>query len=308
MINRMKTLILIAFVIAPVILNAQRQYADTLFTPEIDHPVYPEGSGPVICIDEGHHNFHTKDGRYRPFADLLERDGYFIDAYLGAFEPDKLDNCDILVISNALSEINVQRWYKPIYSAFTDTEIDIVKKWVEEGGSLFLIADHMPMAGGAAGLAGAFGYSFNDGFATDSTRVGPDLFTRSNGQIPDNEITGGKGFMIDSIMTFTGQAFEIPDMAIPILKCGKTWVSYQPDTAWQINEHTPVIRADTLYQGAYQRYGKGRLVVFGEAAMFSAQIAETGGRRFKAGMNREGAEHNYKLLLNIIHWLDPKRK
>ena len=24
----------------------------------------------------GHHNFHTADGRYLPFAELLRRDGY----------------------------------------------------------------------------------------------------------------------------------------------------------------------------------------------------------------------------------------
>jgi uncharacterized protein (DUF2249 family) len=298
-----KLLILVSLI--PTVCFAQRQYSDTLYRPEVTAPVYQANQGPRVCIDEAHHNFHTKEGRYRPFAELVERDGYQVVASDEKFNPESLETCDILVIANAMNEINAVQWYKPIYPAFTDAEVRAVHDWVKNGGSLFLIADHMPMAGGAANLAKAFGYQFNDGFATDSTRVGPDLFTLSNGQLASNEITNRDGIQLDSIMTFTGQVFDIPDSANPILKGGATWVSYQPDTAWQINEQTPWIMADTLYQGAYQLFGKGKLVIFGEAAMFSAQIAEVNGSSFKAGMNRPGAENNHDLLLNIIHWLDP---
>jgi hypothetical protein len=45
-------------------------------------------------------------------------------------------------------------------------------------------------------------------------------------------------------------------------------------------------------------------VAFGEAAMFSAQIA--GPNRIRFGMSMEDASENYQLLLNIIHWLDVK--
>ena len=45
-----------------------------------------------------------------------------------------------------------------------------------------------------------------------------------------------------------------------------------------------------------------RIIVFGEASMFSAQIGEPGNR--KMGMNKNDAKDNYKLLLNSIHWLD----
>jgi hypothetical protein len=51
-------------------------------------------------------------------------------------------------------------------------------------------------------------------------------------------------------------------------------------------------------------YGKGRLVIFGEAAMFTAQLA--GPNQTKIGINSDFADENYKLLLNIIHWLDRK--
>ena len=56
-------------------INAQ-QVADTTFTPIIENPAYKTGQGPVIFIDEAHHNFHTMSGRYQAFAKLLQNDGY----------------------------------------------------------------------------------------------------------------------------------------------------------------------------------------------------------------------------------------
>jgi hypothetical protein len=40
-------------------------------------------------------------------------------------------------------------------------------------------------------------------------------------------------------------------------------------------------------------------VIFGEAAMFSAQLS--GGQKF--GMNSDIAKNNYLLLLNLSRWL-----
>jgi len=48
--------------------------------------------------------------------------------------------------------------------------------------------------------------------------------------------------------------------------------------------------------------GTCNLVVFGEAAMFSAQLA--GANQRKVGMNSEDAPENFQLLLNIFHWLN----
>ena len=289
-------------------LPAQRQYADTLFSPPIDDPAYAPGAGPAVYIDAGHQNFHTREGRYRPFATVLERDGYRVRSFPGPFTPAALRPVDILVISNALDARNVGNWTRPIHSAFTPTEIAVVRKWVADGGKLFLIADHMPMAGAAADLARAFGYTFYDGFAMDtSSSSGAIRFTRDNGLLPASALTDD-GYYVDSILSFTGQAFAIPAGATPVLRGGEHWVSLQPDTAWQFHAQTPQIAADTLYQGAYQSYGAGRLVVFGEAAMFSAQVVEMNGQNVKAGMNHPAAPYNYQLLLNIVHWLDPRRQ
>jgi hypothetical protein len=50
---------------------------------------------------------------------------------------------------------------------------------------------------------------------------------------------------------------------------------------------------------AYQP-GKGKVAVFGEAAMFTAQIANG---TLKAGFNSELAPKNAQFTLNLIHWL-----
>jgi hypothetical protein len=302
----MKYLVTILLLL-PLTSLAQRQYADTLYTPAIENPAYPQNDGPLVYIDEGHHNFHTKDGRYRPFARLLERDGYVVEAHKGAFTPESLVKCDILVISNAINKKNdTGEWVRPVYSAFTEEETEELRLWLESGGSLWLIADHMPMAGAAARLGEAFGYTFYDGFARDTTSRGPDLFTLASGQLYKNKITAYQGGHIDSIATFTGQVFDIPEEATPILKAGAGWITLQPDTAWVFDGSTEILPAGDLYQGAYQTYGKGKLVIFGEAAMFSAQIAEVNGQTGKGGMNHPLAGNNHKLLLNIIHWLDPR--
>jgi hypothetical protein len=281
-----------------------QQVPDTSYNPAIINPAYSAGKGPVIYIDEGHHNFHTKDGRYLPFARLLERDGYTVEGYSGTFETDRLKGCRILVISNALNELNTENWYLPTPSAFTPQEIQSVGAWVKSGGSLFLIADHMPMGGAAAELASAFGFGFSNGFAADTARPGPIAFSRGTGALCENIITNGRdpSERIDTAVTFTGQAFTIPDDASSILRFDDRYVMLLPDTAWVFTSNTPVVNIAGWSQAAFKTYGKGKVVAAGEAAMFTAQLA--GPQSYRAGMNSPEAKENYQLLLNIIHWLD----
>ncbi len=281
-----------------------QQVPDTSYNPTIENPAYTSGRGPVVFIDEGHHNFHTRNDRYLPFARLLERDGYRVEGYSGAFEAGKLDKARILVISNALNEANVTRWYKPVMPAFTTEEIETVRQWVNNGGSLFLIADHMPMGGGAAPLAAVFGFGFTDGFAADTARPGAITFKRATGALCNNIITDGRNpsEKVNTIVSFTGQAFTIPDDASSILSFDDSYVMLLPDTAWVFSHDTPIVNIGGWSQAAFKKYGKGRVVVSGEAAMFTAQLA--GPQRYPAGMNSPEANENYQLLLNIIHWLD----
>jgi hypothetical protein len=298
------TTILLAVVFQSAVVA--QQVADSAYNPAIQHPEYSTGKGPVIVIDEGHNNFHTRDGRYMPFARLLERDGYVVAGYEGEFDGKQLAGGRILVIANALNEINTRGWYLPTPSAFTAAEIETVRIWVKAGGSLFLIADHMPFAGAAAELAAAFGFRSSNGFAFDTITQGPSFFSLNEGTLKENSITRGRDTSeaVNTVVTFTGQAFTIPAEATPILTFGPNWMSFEPDTAWVFNDKTRRIPVKGWSQGAFMKYGQGRIAVFGEAAMFSAQLA--GPDRIPAGMNAPYAPENYKLLLNIVHWLDGK--
>ncbi|MEM7108439.1 MAG: DUF4350 domain-containing protein [Bacteroidota bacterium] len=301
----MNNYLITLFLIISIHLHAQ-QVADTTYNPPIHAPAYAPREGPIVFIDEGHNNFHTKNGRYRAFSDLLSRDGYQVLPYSKKFTKLNLRKGKILVISNALHTSNVGNWYLPTSSAFNKAEIEALKLWVGEGGSLFLIADHMPMAGAAQDLAAAFGFGFTNGFVLDTARRGPAIFKLEDGTLAKSAITEGRNSKesVKQVASFTGQAIKLPSDATPILTFSKGYVNLLPDTAWVFDQTTRIQSAEGWSQGAYKKYGKGRVVVSGEAAMFTAQLA--GPNKTKMGMSNQIAPENYQLLLNIVHWLDGK--
>jgi hypothetical protein len=294
-------LFLVAIVCGPQ--AEAQQVADTLFLPSVPSPAFDSGAGPTVLIDEAHFNFHTADGRYLPFAGILRRDGYVVVPSGSEFTSQLLEAADVLVISNALAERNAEDWTLPTPSAFDSEEIQAVLEWVAAGGSLLLIADHMPFPGAAHELAASFGLLFGNGFA-----IGPEqgraaiIFRRSDGSLADHPVTNGRGprERVDSVATFMGQAFRVPARAAQLLTL-PTPTLLLPERAWQFSETTPRIRADRMAQGALLLHGRGRVAVFGEAAMFSAQI--DGRNRSPMGMNAPVASQNPQFLLNLMHWL-----
>jgi hypothetical protein len=287
-----------------VVVSTAQQVTDTSFDYTITHPMYAAGKGPVIILDEAHYNFHTLEDRYRPFAHLLQKDGYVVQPNKEKFTPSFLPTIKILVIANALPD-DTSEWKLPAKSAFTKEEINAVNAWVNNGGSLFLIADHMPFAGAAADLALSFGFNFMNGYAV-RTDDDPETFSKREHTLTVNKLTQGrnKSEAIDSIAIFTGQGFIGAKNAVPVTLLDKHYKIYLPSDAADINKTTPVINGCGLVNGAYMQYGKGRIVVFGEAAMFSAQLA--GSEQEKVGMNNLLANQNPQFLLNIIHWIDKK--
>lgn len=288
----------------PLLVLQAQQVSDPDFAPPIPRPAYAPGSGPTVLIDEAHFNFHTASGRYKPFADLLTRDGYVVKASTATLSADALAPAAVLVISNALAEQNRQNWSLPTPSAFTDEEITATRDWVENGGSLLLIADHMPFAGAAAPLAAAFGIEFRNGFVTTSDgQMGTITFQRSAGTLKDHAITQGRDASerVDRVATFTGSAFRASGDAAPLLVLPSGAVAMEPSVAWKFADDTPHTDVSGWLQGAVLSFGKGRIAVFGEAAMFSAQLA--GPQRTRMGMNSPEAPHNAQFLLNVLHWL-----
>ncbi len=308
MIKKLQSLLLSVTMITGILgfSATAQQVADTSFNPPIPKPAYPTGRGPVVMLDEAHFNFHTADGRYLAFAALLRRDGYDVKPSRSQFSKASLRGGKILVIANALAERNQTDWTLPTPSAFSNAEIVAVRDWVKSGGSLLLIADHMPFPGAANNLAEAFGIHFSNGYAMDQKAQGPMVFKLSNGLLKEHQITRGRteAEKIDSVATFTGSAFQVDGKVQPLLILGSSVVSFLTTEAGQMTDATPRIPVNGWYQGAVLRFGKGHVAVFGEAAMFSAQLA--GPNRSPMGMNAPIASQNPQFLLNVMHWLTGK--
>ena len=278
------------------------QRPDLSFEPPIGRPAWGVGEGPVVLVDEAHDNFHTVDGRYAAFAKLLRRDGYVVQAFAERAGAEWLSRGDVYVVANATTEDD--KWKLPTPPAFAAEEIEAIRAWVEAGGALLLIADHMPMPGAVEELAAAFDLMFHNGFLYDAEGESHLEFTRDRG-LAEHPITEGRDASerVDSVRTFTGQAFRATREIEPLLIAPDGSRVRLPIEAWEFKKTTPSIPADGLLQGAVLRYGAGRVAVFGEAAMFSAQEIVHKGERRLAGMNEERAKQNPQFLLNVMHWL-----
>jgi len=205
-----------------------------------------------------------------------------------------------LVIANALNAVNHNNWILPTPSAFSTQEIEAVRLWTEEGGSLLLIADHMPFAGAAADLAQAFEFTFVNGYAVKvadrSTK-----FTFATGQGLDLETLGDMGLPpINHVVTASGQAFKVPPAAHSLLTLIGDHVALLPIVADEFDAKTPIFRVTGYSQGAVRSFGQGRIAVFGEASALSAQLSKSGK---KMGMNAIGSEDNAPFVLKVLRWL-----
>jgi hypothetical protein len=291
-------------VAAAAIAPAAQQVADLAYRPALPRPAYEAGRGPRVGIDEAHHNFHTAGGRYQPFAELLRRDGYVVSGAADRFSASSLAAADVLVIANPLHERNVADWSLPTPSAFGADEIAAVRAWVAGGGALMLIADHMPFPGAAGELARAFGVEFSNGYARPGHRRpgATDTFTRSTGLV-ESAITRGRpgDEPVTEVATFGGSAFRPPAGATAVIVFGPGSVSEETTRAPGVTPGAPVVPIEGWSQGAVFGVGRGRVAVFGEAAMFSAQVA--GPNQAPMGMNAPAAKQNHRLLLNVLRWL-----
>jgi hypothetical protein len=280
---------------------AAQQISDPEFNTTVTHPAYTKNY-PRVVFDEAHNNFHTTTGRYKPFVDLIGSDGYNVVTGRKVFARPSLATFKILVIANAvgaedLDEEGADR------SAFTEEECDVVRDWVKGGGALLLIADHAPFGGAAESLGKRFGVEMSKGYTFDPDNYFKDsgdpttlIFSRENKRLLEHPITHGRNDSerINQVLTFTGQSLKGPEGSAVLLLLSET-ARDRPDREAQTS-----VPAAGRAQGIAFKFGKGRVVVLGEAGMLSAQLA--GSEKRPMGMNVPGND-NRQLALNIMHWL-----
>jgi hypothetical protein len=276
-----------------------QQMADPNFNPNVERPAYTKNF-PRVLFDEAHNNFHTTTGRYKPFADLIFSDGYQVAANRKPFSKESLQTYKILIIANALGaeEMDDEGADRP---AFTEEECDAVRDWVRGGGALLLIADHAPFGAAAQTLAKRFNVEMSKGFVFDVEHSAPKnasllIFSRENKLLLDHPITQGRNDRerINLVQTFTGQALKGPQGSAQLLALAAT----AKDQADPMGGEKKSVAGQA--QGLALKFGKGRVVMLGEAAMLSAQVA--GPKQFPMGMNVPGNDDR-QFALNIMHWL-----
>jgi hypothetical protein len=257
-------------------------------------------AGPRIAIDASHHEMHTLDGGYAAFAALAAADGFRVAPATLAADGRPID-ADVLVVANARAAGEAEDPLDTARSAFAANEVQSLAAWVDGGGSLLLVADHWPFGGYSRALASAFGVAMSGGYVNDSgqTEAGADegvlRFTRTGDGLGEHWITAP----LDSVRTFTGQALGAP--------AGTCLLRFSPQA--RLDEVVSAVRghmqvrdagsAAGMCQAVALRYGRGRVVVLGEAAMITAQISGDG---VPFGMQLPGAD-NEQFTLQVLRWL-----
>ena len=143
------------------------QAVNRAYAPRVAERTFGRGAAPRVLIDEAHVNLHTMGAGLSPFATLLERDGYRVDAFTAPFSAESLRGCDVLVIVNAFglrgwlqhsaNLLGLERRIDLDVRAFAPDEVRAVEAWVRNGGRLLLVADDALADEAAADLASAFG-------------------------------------------------------------------------------------------------------------------------------------------------------
>ncbi len=171
-----------------------------------------------------------------------------------------------------------------------------------------------PTGSAAENLAGRFGVEMSKGYTEDpvnhvSNKPSVLLFTRDKGLIGQHPITEGRTPQerINKIITYSGQSLKGPEGSAPILKLADTAVdripklveTQSPDGPPQKTvQYSEPVPAMGRTQAVAFKYGKGRVVVLGEAGVLSAQVQGEG----SFGMN-DSRTDNRQFALNIMHWL-----
>lgn len=286
--------------------TAQPPTSDLGFNANVAHPAYA-ARHPSVLFDAAHNN-ETPGGSYKPFGDLISSDGYKVVLNDVRFSKRVLTPYEVLVIVDA-SGAEADR----SASAFTEEECEAVRDWVSGGGALLLITDHAPFSSAAAKLSKKFEVDLTIGFTIDHIKYNKDsedqtelVFSREDGLLVDHPITRGRDASerINRIITFTGTSIKGPPGSVGFLKLADTAMDVLPPDRKPAAADEPApdhkeVSAAGRAQGLAFGFGKGRVVVLGDAAMLTAQVAARG---FRFGMNVPGID-NRQLALNIVHWL-----
>lgn len=287
-------------------LTAQ-QVQDSSFETTVDAPIQ-RSAVPRIGFDAAHNNVFRIDGRSRKWAELMRADGYHVVSIHEKATARVLADLTVYVVATPAPDSA-----QPGNSAFSPEEIEALHAWVEDGGALLILGDHHPFDAALDLLARRFGARFSIGVVGDSANydrssANPSIragrvadqwivFTRENGLLRSHAITEGRGReeRIRRVLTFGGSSVLSPPSAAEFLALASTATN-------RARAGAPPSGMGSA-QGIALSVKRGRVVITGDATMFTAQIVDDGsGPPFKLGMGRTDYD-NRQLALNVMRWL-----
>ena len=321
----MKIAVLVLF--SSVAICQAQMIPDAKADTTVPNPAY-KTVHPELAIDQAHGNIHTKDGLFKPFAQLAGNDGYHVVANVNSFTKDSLKGIDVLVISNPLGDLSNDN--NNSTPAFTQAECDAVFDWVQHGGSLFLIADHAPIGDAAQPLAQRFGTTLGNNFVFDtnpdnftSEDVTELVFSERNQLLGQHPIRHGRNESerLHRLVAFTGESVSIPKGATALLMLSPTAGEVSTGSDLRPMFDKDAAKAKASREAALKRapagaqamaiafpVGQGRVVISGEAGMMTAQVFEEkqkdGSEKISGAMGWDvSGNDDRQYVLNILHWL-----
>lgn len=257
---------------------------------------------PIALFDEGHDNAHTIDADYRPLARMLRADGYVVQSSDGEISAEALRSITVLIIAGARRDDGAEG--EP---AFSDAEASAISEWVLRGGALLLVTDLGASGAAAAPLAERFGVEMNGAMTEDPAHADPVLgpshivFARTDASLPDHAITRGRNAneSVARVLAYSGQSLRGPFDAVSLLTLSPQARDVSPTAPEISRDGREPVSAAGRSQAVAVNFGRGRVVVLGDAAMLGAYRDEAGE---PIGMNRPGYD-NRQFALNIMHWL-----
>lgn len=246
---------------------------------------------PVILVDHAHENLHTiksdqGTGSLRWMLAPAKVAGIDVRPIADPWTEEQLRTAGLLIVAGV-----AERAASP---AVSDAEVATLAAWVEQGGSLLLLTDHDPYAEALQGIARRFNVEFSGGMFADASHGDPRVptsnrlyFSRANGLLGSHPLTEG----VRAVITYGGQAvWRTEGEASRILALAPTARNAAAKGAG------PSPNAAQLLAFSV---GKGRVVIAGETAWFTAQITEDGTR---IGVGDPMVD-NGKLAVNTLRWL-----
>jgi hypothetical protein len=258
----------------------------------------------------------------------LGKDGYQIEKAVRPHSRESLQGKHIVIIAGALArqndiqedltaateeEVDVaisRAWRMPTPSAFASEEIEHLKAWVENGGSLWIALDHMPFAGAVELLARQFGVEISNGIAANVELLSAPpptaniiAFERARGMLGQHAISEERNSSerVAVAAVYGGAAFRLPADGTSLLTLGSTFVSLLPEVYGEVSETTPREPVNGWSVLGVLPFGRGRVALSGDLALFFPPFPDEG-VPLPDGI-KSAQVQNAQLVLNVVHWL-----